>query len=198
MNLFSISLIFCLALCFGATTMNAQNVTIPGANFKAYLVGNATINTNGDGEIQISEALAFSGSINCSSLGITTLTGIEAFVNLTELDCHSNPLSSLDVTQNTSLTVLYCNGNQLSSLDVTQNANLEILLCDNNQLSNLDMTQNTSLTILYCNGNQLSSLDVTQNTNLKILLCDNNQLSNLEVAQNTSLTILYCNGEPVK
>ena len=32
-----------------------QNVNIPDANFKAYLVGIAAINTNGDSEIQVSE-----------------------------------------------------------------------------------------------------------------------------------------------
>ena len=42
-----------------------QNVNIPDANFKAYLVGNSAVNTNGDSEIQVSEAAAFLGSINC-------------------------------------------------------------------------------------------------------------------------------------
>jgi hypothetical protein len=44
-----------------------SNVNIPDANFKAYLVGNTAINTNGDNEIQVSEATPFVGSINCSS-----------------------------------------------------------------------------------------------------------------------------------
>ncbi|MDG0972550.1 MAG: hypothetical protein P8O07_00170 [Crocinitomicaceae bacterium] len=57
----------------------AQNVNIPDANFKAYLVGNAQINTNGDTEIQVSEANAFGGTIDCSSQNISDLTGIEAF-----------------------------------------------------------------------------------------------------------------------
>ena len=35
-----------------------QNVNIPDANFKSYLVGNTSINTNGDSEIQVSEATA--------------------------------------------------------------------------------------------------------------------------------------------
>ena len=48
-----------------------QNVNIPDANFKAYLVGNALINTNGDTEIQVSEATAFSGSINCYNMNIS-------------------------------------------------------------------------------------------------------------------------------
>ena len=45
-----------------------QNVNIPDANFKAYLVGNSAINTNGDSEIQVSEATAFNGAILFLSL----------------------------------------------------------------------------------------------------------------------------------
>ena len=40
-----------------------QNVNIPDANFKAYLVGNTAINTNGDTEIQVSEANSYTGYI---------------------------------------------------------------------------------------------------------------------------------------
>ena len=59
-----------------------QNVNIPNANFKAYLVGNTAINTNGDNQIQVSEASAFNGTINCSAMNISNLTGIEALVGL--------------------------------------------------------------------------------------------------------------------
>ena len=72
---------------------NAQNVNIPDANFKAYLVGNTDINTNGDAEIQVSEATAFNGTIICNSLNLSDLTGIEAFTNLTELNCRNNQLT---------------------------------------------------------------------------------------------------------
>ncbi len=41
-----------------------QNVNIPDANFKAYLVGDIAINTNGDNEIQVSEASTFNGGIS--------------------------------------------------------------------------------------------------------------------------------------
>ena len=44
-----------------------QNVNIPDANFKAYLVGNTAINTNGDAEIQVSEATTFNGLIYAHS-----------------------------------------------------------------------------------------------------------------------------------
>ena len=52
-----------LILCLTITNCYGQNVNIPDANFKAYLVGNTDINTNEDSEIQISEANAFSGGI---------------------------------------------------------------------------------------------------------------------------------------
>jgi hypothetical protein len=41
--------------------LRAQIVHIPDANFKAALVGNSSINTNGDDEIQVSEAEAYDG-----------------------------------------------------------------------------------------------------------------------------------------
>jgi hypothetical protein len=149
MNLLNALIVFCLTL-FRITTLSPQNVTIPDTNFKTNLVGNPAINTNGDTEIQVSEAVAFSATINCASLNIANLTGIEAFVNLTRLYCDSNPLlSSLDVTQNSNLTRLKCGTNQLSSLDLTQNTNLIYLDCYSNQLSNLDIS-NSNNSIITC------------------------------------------------
>ena len=58
---------------------------------------------------------------------ISDMTGIEAFVNLTELNCRFNQLSSLDVSANTALEVLECGENQLTNLDVSTNAFLKYL-----------------------------------------------------------------------
>ena len=110
-----------------------QNVNIPDANFKAYLVGNTAINTNGDNQIQVSEATAFNGTIYCYNMNISDLTGIEAFTALTKLYCRYNQLTSLNVSQNTALTYLYCQNNQLSSLNVSQNTALTRLYCDENK-----------------------------------------------------------------
>ena len=87
-----------------------QNVNIPDINFKRYLVGNTAINTNGDKEIQVSEASAFKGEIDCSEMKISNLTGIEAFTALTELRYYSTQ-RSLDLSKNTALTSLWCGGN---------------------------------------------------------------------------------------
>ena len=172
-----------------------QNVYIPDANFKNYLVNNTAINTNGDSEIQVTEASAFTGIINCYDLSISDLIGIEAFTALTYLNCGYNQLTSLDVTQNTALEVLECYSNQLTSLDVSQNTALYRLKCDDNQLTSLDVSNNTALESLDCDANQLTSLDVSQNTALKILGCTVNQLTCLNVANGNNINLVVFDAE---
>jgi Leucine-rich repeat (LRR) protein len=109
-----------LALSAG---INAQNVNIPDASFKANLVGNSAINTNGDTEIQVSEASSFTGIIDCPFASIVDLTGIQEFVLLTELYCDNNNITSLDLSNNTNLVRLNCSFNNLSSLNVANGNN---------------------------------------------------------------------------
>ena len=178
--------------------VDAQNVNIPDANFKAYLVGSAAINTNMDTEIQVSEANAFSGTIDCNNQSISDLTGIEAFTSITALYCHNNQLTSLDVSSNADLTELHCYSNQLTSLDVTIIFSaLTELHCYSNQLTSLDVSSNTALTELQCDFNQLTNLDVSQNTALEVLDITINNLTTLNVTQNTSLTRLACSGNQI-
>ena len=190
-----------------------QNVNIPDANFKAYLVGHNLINTNGDSEIQVSEANAFNGAINCWSMNIADLTGIEDFTALTYLNCGGNQLTSLDVSQNTALTTLSCGNNNLTSLDVSEATALTTLYCYSNQLTSLDVSQNTNLIDLDCSGNpltnlnvtgltallwmytdfcHLTSLDVSTNISLEELDFEWNQISSIDLSNNTALISLYC------
>jgi Leucine-rich repeat (LRR) protein len=168
------------------------NVYIPDASFKAALVGNGGINTNGDGEIQVGEAEAHNGWIIVDNHGIADMTGLEAFTALYVLDCQRNRLTSLDVSANTLLERLYCTENQLTGLDVSANTLLERLLCYRNQLTSLDVSANTALTALSCGSNQLTSLDVSANTLLERLYCTENQLTGLDVSANTLLERLLC------
>ena len=143
-----------------------QNVNIPDANFKAYLVGNTAINTNGDTEVQVSEANTFNGHINCQSMNISDLTGIEEFTALTELNCDGNQLTTLDVSNNLALTFLDCEMNQLISLNVSNNTALWVLACNYNPLTSLDLSNATALTNLYLQEMyNLSSLDMRNGNN---------------------------------
>jgi len=191
-----------------------QNVYIPDTNFKALLISPwIGINTNGDSEIQVSEAISYTFNLNVGMSNISDLTGIEAFVNLTEFSCYGNQLTNIDLTQNTALTYLNCNDNQLTNLDLSQNNNLDILYCENNQLTSLNLNGATSLGAVWANFNQLiyldlstnfslevleigmsqlTSLDLSQNPNLVYLVCWGNQLTNLDLSQNLALMDLYC------
>ena len=166
-----------------------QNVNIPDANFKAYLVGNSLINTNGDTEIQVSEASSYvrhSSSmlydIDCDNMNISDLTGIEAFTSITSLYCNDNQLTSLDVSQNTALEELSCNKNQLTSLDVSNNTVLHTLHSRGNQLTSLDVSNHPSLQFLWVGESSLTSLDVSGANLLNNIFCDSSQLTSLDVS----------------
>lgn len=61
------------------------------------------------------------GIININKKDISDLKGIEAFPNLTELDCGNNSIQKLDLRQNPMLITLKCNKNQLTQLDLSKN-----------------------------------------------------------------------------
>jgi uncharacterized repeat protein (TIGR01451 family) len=179
-------------LIFNSPKGLAQNVYIPDAIFKTALLNNTVINTNGDTEIQTSEAIAYSGVIYVAFSNISDMTGIEAFVNITNLDCSLNQLTSLNLSANTALQWLNCKDNQLTNLNVSANTALTNLDCSFNQLTSLNVSANTALTNLICSYNQLTSLYVSANTELTWLNCSYNQLTSLNVSANTALTTLYC------
>ena len=166
-----------------------QNVYIPDANFKNYLVNNAAINTNGDSEIQVSEANSFDGQIQIFEQYISDLTGLEAFTSLTKLILQDNSIFNIDVSQNIALEILVCADNYLTSLDVSQNIALTKLYCNQNQITSLDVSNNISLTLLSCFSNQITKIDVSQNTNLEGLSVSNNQLICLKMANGNNINI---------
>ena len=132
-------------------------------------------------------------SLNCSSNLLTSLN-VSNNVSLTELSCFSNFLTALDITQNPALISLVCGDNKLDALDVTQNTDLETLTFDSNYITGLDISNNTNLVSLNCNSNKITQagLDLTTAVNLERLFCSNNRLSGLDISQNTALVELDC------
>ena len=170
-----------------------QNVNIPDANFKAYLVGNSAINTNNDSEIQVSEANIFNGGIYCGGMNISDLTGIESFNNLTHLHCHNNQLNFLDISQNLNLESLGVNGNQLSFLNLNQNTSLLDLNLSFVNPTNIDFSMLLNLTSLWFEN--LSELDLSHNTMLENLggMFNSNSLTYLNI-QNGNNINMNCDG----
>ncbi|MGY0392211.1 T9SS type A sorting domain-containing protein [Bizionia sp. KMM 8389] len=156
-------LLFTICLCMGVFSAMAQNVTIPDVNFKSYLLADPAINTNSDSEISVAEAQAFSGDLLVNGLSISDLTGIEAFVNITRLDCYSNNLTALDVSNNLALTRLHCSDNQIETLDISANTLITDIQCHNNGvLSELNIANgnNSNINWMKAYGNSLSCIQI--------------------------------------
>ncbi|WP_407556675.1 T9SS type A sorting domain-containing protein [Winogradskyella sp. 4-2091] len=175
-------------------------VNIPDADFKAALLDHGigitgtnvgVIDTNNDGEIQCSEASAYTGRVLANwyngSVTITDLTGIEAFVNIPYLLLDNLSLTSIDVSSNTALTFLSIGNNQLSNIDVSNNLALTQLRLFGNSLSSIDINQNSALEFLTLENNQLTSIDLQANVNLEILNVSENQLTTLVISNNPLL-----------
>jgi len=162
---------------------------IPDANFEQKLI-DLGIDTNGfTGDILNVDAAPIS-NLNISSSNISSIQGIEAFVNLTTLFTNDNNLSTVDLSTNILLHTVQINSNQLTSLDFTGLQNLQSLECNQNLLTQLDVSTNTLLSYLSAEENSLTSLDLSNNPNLTVIWVSYNQLTELDV-RNGNNSIIF-------
>ncbi|WP_345990224.1 T9SS type A sorting domain-containing protein [Chryseobacterium sp. Chry.R1] len=182
----------------------AQIVNIPDANFKAKLLSANTTNgiaynnnhqkividTNGDSEIQVSEALNVSELFIPGQTGnmIADLTGINQFTNLTALSAFNNALTNLQITGLSNLTLIHVANNNLTNVSFDNLNSLQTLSIANNQLSGFSITNSPNLQSLSCSGNQLVSVDISNFPNLVTLECNNNLITTLILNNNNNLT----------
>lgn len=161
-------------------------------------LGTYILNEEGDVEIT-PQVIQNATRLYLDNKGITSLEGIEVFVNLEYLDCSNNPLTSLDVSAFSELRELYCNKcfNQSASrsysngvLDLSENTKLQTLSCAENGLTSLILPDTQTLSTIRCSYNQLTTIDVSKNTALRSLSCMYNQLTTIDVSKNTALTFL--------
>ena len=185
---------FLYLFLLGSLFCKAQNVSITDEEFKTYLLTRVIIDTNNDNEISVQEAEAYHGEINIFyNRKIYTLAGIEAFINITYLNCAYTNIDYLDISKNTALTKIQCDASKIASLDLSKNTALQILICGNMPLTTLDLSHNTALTSLDCSRDSLTSLDLSQNTQLQRVNCGYNKLTSLTLGQQPMLEWLDCN-----
>ncbi|PKP29023.1 MAG: hypothetical protein CVU01_02085, partial [Bacteroidetes bacterium HGW-Bacteroidetes-18] len=192
--------------CINADTINSQVmidsgktlnencgdfVYIPEANFEQALI-DLGIDTDGDINSLIlkSDAEAVTGQLNVNGKNIANLTGIEAFVNLTGIECTSNILTSLDFSSNTNLVDVFASYNSITNINLSNNSELKQLYITDNLLTELDVSNNLLLEQLFCYSNKLQSLDLSTNSNLEILFCANNQLTSLNIANGNNANFI--------
>ena len=182
---------------FVSTISHSQIVNIPDPIFKSMLLANVNdINTNGDDQIQISEAEAtLSVELNIgpgSTNKIETLQGIEYFVNLHSLEFQNHSVESLDVTMIASLNHLVCDGNEMNTLNVAGLSNLVHLWIMRNNISVLDLTGLDNLEWLWTDDNPITELDISNLTNLDYMWCNSNNLAELDFLPLHNVTRIRC------
>lgn len=185
----------------------AQIVNIPDPVFKAKLLSAnpsngiainsanqpIVINTNGDNEIQVSEALnIYKLNIGGSpGNGISDLTGINQFSNLTSLIAWNNNLINLQISGLSNIESINLANNSLTTLSLNNLSNLKVISFANNQVSTFSATNVPNLQILTCTGNQLVALDISIFPNLKNLECNNNLITTLTLNNNNDLLTIF-------
>ena len=114
---------------------NVENYIIfNDSQFKEILVADSLINTNFDNEITEEEAEAFTGIISAPNEGLTDVTELKYFPNVTRISLFGNNLTSIDVSHNTKVTQLLLEDNKLTSIDVSALSLLTDLKCHSNKL----------------------------------------------------------------
>ena len=173
-------------------TFSPCAVTIPDPNFKSSLLANTAINTNGNTEIECSEASSYSGTIEINNTNTADLTGIEAFIAATEIDFTGNPVVSADFSFSNAFTAITAGDNSdLITIDVSGAAPLETLQLTNTGLSSVDVSNNLNLEILeIVTCSNLVSLDVSGNTQLTTLQLLFTAITELDLSVNTQLTLI--------
>ena len=172
-------LVILLALCgFFFFSAKAQIVNIPDANFKnALLTHVPVINTNNDSEIQVSEAVAFTGLMKVTSKNIVDMTGVQAFINMTSLDCQHNPITILPTNGLNGLRELNCSYVSLTSLSLNNLPSLLKFTCDYSSLTLLTITNLPELSQISCHDNQLITLSINNAPKITQIECYRNQLT---------------------
>ena len=173
-----------------ATSSNSIASTESSTSFDGDVQVNTAIDTNGNGEIEVSEALAI--KYLSFSFNVSNVAGLEFFTNLEYLNCGHNNINNLDVSGFNNLKHLFCQNNNLTSITVTNLTHLQRLDCGENAITSLDVSNLSDLNYLYCRFNQLTTLNLTGSSNIVQFNCGLNQLTTLDLTGLVNLYSIHC------
>ena len=172
--------------------INSEN--FPDDVFRKYVTN---LDTNMDGFLSEEETITIR-DILCYGDEITSLKGIEYFMNLEVLNCQNNALQELDLSNNKKLKTLWCDHNNITHLDFSLNLNLCELQCGENPLTMLNIQGITALKELRVDDAELTELNLDSNTELVQLWCQNNKLNSIDIGNNKKLIEFGCTGNNIK
>jgi hypothetical protein len=176
--------------------MHGQIINFPDANFKAKLLQSDVTNniaydvneqfmkidTNLDGEIQLSEAQNVYG-INVDNSGISDLTGISNFPNLKSLNCSYNSLTNITIDNSINIWQLFASHNLISSINVNFLSYVEGIDLSYNNFTSFELGDVLVWETLNLSHNQLSNLTFNS-TRIEYLNLGYNNLNQINFVGN--------------
>ena len=181
------------------TFCKAQIVNIPDNNLRLALLNHIpVIDTNSNGQIEISEAQLITDELILNNKSITNCTGIEAFVNVKKINLANNNLASTVSSPLVFNSLLLLeeldlsNNNQILAVNCNQITPLKKLFLDRD-VSSVLLNSQTQLLELKCASATFVSLSVfnkvlLQKLNIYIIETD---YPNLSLGTLNNLTELY-------
>ena len=156
-----------------ARTEEIKDVAITEENFPDEEFRNKVIQIadqmNEDNPILSADKIRETTELDLYGLNIENLQGIGNFKTLKILDCASNNLTSLDLSENKLVEDVNCVGNSISQINLSGCSNLIKLNSAYNSFETIDLSACINLQELYLRENNLKSLDLSQNVNLQTL-----------------------------
>lgn len=198
--------LFYLALLFNGIA-GAQNLIIPDANLKQWLLNASTTNgtamnatnvsvvidVNHDGEIQVAET-ANIWSLYISGSTITNLSGVEGFTALRNATIGGVGATGINLSSNLNLQGIYISDcPNLTSINVSNLPNLTIFRAMfDSALQTVNMSNSSNINTITITETNVSLLDLSTLPNITYLNLDNNNLQELDISQNPLVQQFYC------
>lgn len=187
-------------------------LNIPDENFEAILIEKGI-----DSDGIVNQQMLRSDAENVTKLSlngsnISTLEGIEAFVDLKILEADANNLTTLDVSNNVLLDTISLTSNRLIEIEglekaqnltwlslswnyftefTLDNDNVKNFLIDHNDLTSLEIAHAPKLESAVLNLNQIADLDLSNSPLLKVLVFSANKVQTINLENNVNLEYIY-------
>ena len=147
-----------LLLSAALADVEINESVFPDEQFRRYIL-DAGFDADGNGRLSKAE-IGKVTLVDCHSLGIKSLQGIENFTELLELRCYDNQLAELDVSKNKKLVSLSAYTNKLKKLDLSACKKLVSFSCSSNPVSELRLPDCRDLTWMDLAFTNLRELDI--------------------------------------
>ncbi|MEM9679843.1 MAG: hypothetical protein AAF901_05925, partial [Bacteroidota bacterium] len=172
----------------------SEHPPLPAANFAAALEALGYDDISGDGLVPTA-LIEVVTNLDVRESNIASLTGIEDFTALEDLNANGNDLNQLDLSNNTQLKILKAIRNNITTVNITNNPLLEDIRVERNAITNIDLSNQPNLIILQIDRNNLTALDLSANTQLVRCRIYSNNITSLDLSNNPLVTeiVAYVN-----